>query len=156
MGDEQKFMVAFSNAPPPYRNNEFAEFPRKVAFRLVLGGAGVLVDPPPGFDQRGLALVPDAPEAEEPAKDAPDGTENTGSEGGDADDGDTSGDETGDPPKDGNDEAPEEILGYPLDTLDLTLREPVHVGGGQYQIAGIQLKGKKKALELAALLPVLE
>ena len=148
MGDEQGLMVAFSNAPPPYRNGEFAEFSRKVAFKLVLGGAGVLVDPPFGFDQRGLALVPDEPPDEETAKDAPDGTENTGAEGGDADDGDTSGDKTK--------EAPEEILGYPLDTLDLTQRVPVHVGGGQYQIAGIQIKGKKKALKLAALLPILE
>jgi hypothetical protein len=152
MGDEQGLMVAFSNAPAPYRNGEFAEFSRKVAFKLVLAGAGVLVDPPPGFDQRGLALVPDEPADEETAQETPDGTENAGSEGGDADDGDTSGDEKEDPTKD----APEEILGYPLDTLDLNQREPVHVGGGQYQIAGIQIKGKKKALELAALLPVLE
>ena len=50
----------------------------------------------------------------------------------------------------GNREAEELIGGFALADFDLAAdREPKHVGGGRYEVAGVRVKGKAKAKAIA-------
>ena len=44
-----------------------------------------------------------------------------------------------------------DIHGFTVEDLDLSdLGDPVHLGGGNFTVAGVKIKGKAKALEILA------